>query len=123
MSVRPPSLYAPRGLTDPLTASIDREVMEEKAGTLGRLLRELEKRLKRLKDFEAELPAPHLAEDDPRRQEHAALIDAAGETLWYTVIQRDLCGFTRTDQFLKDMKVPKSVRLRMGVVARAAASK
>ena len=123
MSVRPPSAYAPKGLTDPLTASIDREVMEEKAGTLGRLLRELEKRLKRLKDFEADLPAHDLPDDDPRRQKHGELIDAAGATLWYAVIQRDLCGFTRTDLFLKDMEVPKSVRLRMGVVARRAAGK
>lgn len=122
MPVRPPSAYAPKSLADPLQAALEHEILSEKASTLGRLLRELEKRLADLRDYEqpavemsaGEDPAPPSASDPIRRQK----IEAAGNALWHVVIQRDLCGLRQTEKFLADMKVPKSVRLRMGVVAR-----
>lgn len=103
MTVRPPSSLAPKLLADPLEAALEHEIMAEKAATLGRLLARLEKALQALE-----------ACDDA--DERPARVDEAGEALWHVVIQRDICGFTRTERFLRDMKVPKEVRLRMGIV-------
>ncbi len=47
-------------------------------------------------------------------KEKERLLDAAGEALWYVMIQRDLCGFRRHDLFYRDLRVPAAVRLRMG---------
>lgn len=46
---------------------------------------------------------------------HEALLNAAGRALWYVMVQRDLCGFRRHDLFYKELKIPASVRLRMGI--------
>jgi len=48
--------------------------------------------------------------------QYEALLDAAGEALWYVMIQRDLCGFRRHDLFFRELGVPAAVRLRMGLV-------
>lgn len=47
--------------------------------------------------------------------EYQALLDAAGQALWYVMIQRDLCGFRNHTLFYKEMNVPAAVRLRMGL--------
>jgi len=113
LSVRPPSLYAPQSLKDPLQQALEHEIMAEKAGTLGRLLKRLEKQLAALRAHED--GRTETANPDPVHQQR---IDEAGEALWHVVIQRDLCGFSRTEQFLRDMNIPPAVRLRMGVVKR-----
>jgi len=107
---RPPRQYSANLPQDPLAAALDQEIIGEKAATLGRLLKQLDKALADLANFEAEqcLKAADTSLPD-------TLIDTAGEALWHVVIQRELCGFTRTEQFLRDKNVPKSVRLRMGI--------
>ncbi len=108
MSVRPPkALWRPSAPVDPLTASLDHEVRAEKAGTLGRLMQRLDKKLAAVAALD---DRPDCADDDRQR-----VLDEAGEALWHVVIQRELCGFGRTAQFLKDMRVPRAVQLRMGI--------
>jgi len=101
MPIRPPKALAPKSALpdDPLTASLEQEVLAEKAATYARLVTELEKALARYGHEESE----------------DALL-SAGQALWYAMIQRDLCGFRRHDLFYKELNVPAAVRLRMGLV-------
>jgi hypothetical protein len=38
----------------------------------------------------------------------------AGEALWYFVVQREACGLRDADSVVRQMGVPREVRLRMG---------
>lgn len=100
MSLRPPQALAPKPNTDnPLNAALEYEILAEKAGTYARLLKQLEKALEKLAVEESD-----------------EILSAAGEALWYVMIQRDLCGFRRHDLFYKELNIPPAVRLRMGLV-------
>lgn len=100
MPVTPPKALAPRNelKQDPLSSALEQEALAEKAATYARLVNGLEKALARF-----------------RAEESEEALDAAGEALWYVMIQRDLCGFRRHDLFYKELKVPASVRFRMGM--------
>ena len=103
MSLRPPQAFAPKSNSDnPLNAVLEHEILAEKAGTYARLLKQLEKALEKLATDESE-----------------ETLSDAGEALWYVMIQRDLCGFRRHDLFYKELKIPPTVRLRMGMVSSA----
>ncbi|GAB4231515.1 MAG: hypothetical protein Kow0032_13790 [Methyloligellaceae bacterium] len=101
MSIRPPRILAPKDALkeDPLSAALEHEVLAEKAATYSRLLDKLQKALARLE-----------------REESEEALAAAGEALWYVMIQRDLCGFRRHDAFYREYRIPAAVRLRMGLV-------
>ena len=93
---------------------LEQEILQEQAATLGRVARELEAALGALENFDRANPDREaLSPDDQRRR--AALVEGAGEILWWLVIQREACGLYRTDQLLKDYRVPAEVRIRMGM--------
>ena len=98
MGVQPPKLLW-RPPPKPAVDVLGEEILAEKAATLGRLSHRLETALAAL----ARAPGDE------------ELLDRAGEALWHLVIQRELCGFRNTDAMLRDLQVPKAVRLRMGV--------
>lgn len=106
MSVRPPRQFQRTAPKDPLSAALDHELRAEAATTHGRLLKKLERALERL------------AAADAETDRRARLVAEAGTALWYLMIQRDLMGFRNRAQFLKEMKVPPEVILRMGVITR-----
>lgn len=108
MSLRPPRRYAKLSELDPIERALEHEVLAEKASTLGRLQRQLERKLARLADFEQ-------SEADDR-EHHDRLVAEAGEALWYVVIQRDLCGLRVNATFYREFNVPKHVIGRMGLV-------
>ena len=89
------------------------EMVQEKAATLARLGRRATAALDALRAFDA---AP--GGDRPRDE----LVAAAGEALWYYVVQREVCGFRDTDALMRQLGVPREVRLRMGVFPRAGKS-
>ena len=90
---------------DPLSASLEHEILGEKIATLARLTERLDRAL-------AELADSRQVPDDAYRVRLTAI---AGEALWHVVIQRELCGLTDTERFLRDRQVPRAVRLRMGI--------
>lgn len=95
------------------------EALQEKAANIARLGAGLERALRALADFDATLtPGARVTEDDVRRRE--GLVAAAGEALWYYVIQREVSGLRDTESVLRELRVPREVRLRMGYVPRAA---
>jgi hypothetical protein len=96
-------------------ASIDHELLQEKASALGRQGRRLEAALQALADFEAAVAC-----DSPAHAEYHArevLVVAAAGALWNLVVQREACGFSNGQAVLEDYKVPAVVQRRSGIVA------
>lgn len=88
------------------------EVLQETAATLARLGRKLQAALDALAAFDA---APRAG-----AEERDALVGAAGEALWYYVVQREVMRIPATEAMLRELGVPREVRLRMGLNRRAA---
>lgn len=89
--------------------SVQHEIVQEKAATLQRIGKRLDDALKALADFDAS-PAPGGA------GERDALVDRAGEALWFYVIQREVIGLRDTEAVIEELGVPREVQLRMGVL-------
>lgn len=108
MSVRPPKAFAPKSQASPFEEALNHEIRGEMAGTHGRLLQVLEKRLAALAKFDERTPDAALVDRD-------LLVAAAGEALWHIVVQRELMGLRRPKSFMDEYGVPTEVRLRMGI--------
>ncbi|HEV3048888.1 MAG TPA: DUF6665 family protein [Longimicrobium sp.] len=92
------------------------EIAQEKAGVLARLGRQLQAALARLEAFDATARTGSPADADERD----ALVGAAGEALWYFVVQREVLGLRDADVVMRELRVPREVRLRMGLNRRSA---
>lgn len=103
MSLKPPRRFTAKSLEAGSFGGLEHELMAESAQNLGHAARELRTALDRL---------AAAGEDAPGR---AALVAAAGERLWYLVVQREACGLRDTEALLRDYRVPAEVRLRMGL--------
>jgi hypothetical protein len=90
------------------------EIMQEKAAVLARLGRRLQTALDALAAFDAAAPARADAEA------RDALVGAAGEALWYYVVQREVMSIPASDAMLRELGVTREVRLRMGLNRRPA---
>lgn len=93
--------------------SVQAEIAQEKAAALGRMATRLVEALARLEELDA---APQPAEEGPA--ERKRLVAAAGEALWYFVVQREACGLRDVESVLRDFRVPREVYLRMGPATR-----
>jgi hypothetical protein len=91
------------------------EILQEKAAVLARVGRKLEAALARLAEFDV-MREPDSANDGAADRD--GLVAAAGEALWYYVIQREVLGLGSLDAVLRDFQVPREVRLRMGLPRR-----
>lgn len=102
------SLKFPRGRGE--SAAIDLlayELHQEKAATLSRLWRKAREALDALSAFDAAATPTRDAEA------RTTLVRAAGEALWYYVIQREVCGLRDGEAVLRELRVPREVRLEM----------
>ena len=90
-------------------ATLEYEIVQEKASALGRLGRGLEAALAAL------AACPRTAASD--RTLRADLVDQAGYALWLFVVQREACGLNDSAQVMRDYGVPNEVRARMGLLA------
>ncbi|MBW3631270.1 MAG: hypothetical protein KY464_18555 [Gemmatimonadetes bacterium] len=93
---------------------VQAEIAQEKAASLGRVSSKLEEAMARLEAFDAGIRSGAGA---GTRQ---PLVDAAGEALWYYVVQREACGFRDVESVLREFRVPQEVYLRMGMRPNAA---
>lgn len=111
------SLKIPRGFGGTAAAgaldALQYEIVQEKAATLARIGRKLEAALASLAEFDARSADAGAAAD--ARAERDELVAAAGEALWYFVIQREVVGLRDTEAILRHLQVPREVRLRMGL--------
>ena len=87
------------------------EIAQEKAGVLARLGRKVQAALQALAAFDA--AASSGSPGDPAERD--ALVGAAGEALWYFVVQREVLGMNDSDAVMRELRVPREVRLRMGL--------
>ncbi|MBX6362627.1 MAG: hypothetical protein IRZ00_02055 [Gemmatimonadetes bacterium] len=96
--------------------TIQAEIAQEKAAALARIGGRLEEALARLAAADA-APAP------PDPAERDRLLAAAGEALWYYVVQREACGLRGDlERVLRELGVSPEVHRRMGYYAPAAGS-
>jgi GNAT superfamily N-acetyltransferase len=82
------------------------EIAQEKAASLGRAGRRMEDALRALARLDERTGGEDRAE---------ALLDDAAEALYYFIVQREACGLRDTEELLREMNVPRAVRMRMGV--------
>ena len=90
------------------------EIVQEKAATLSRIGKRLQAALDALATFDA----AHGDAEDGDEGRRDALVSAAGEALWYYVIQREVCGLRDSEAIMRQLGVPREVRLRMGYTPR-----
>jgi len=91
-------------------ATLDYEIVQEKASALGRLGRRLEGALAAL------AACPRTASSDRKIRE--GLVEQAGYALWLLVVQREACGLNDSVHVLRNYGVPKEVYARMGPLVR-----
>lgn len=99
MSLRPPQSIRPdfqREAASPL----DAEIASEKAASLGRAGREIEKRLTRL---------------TAGRSDRETLLQEAADAVHALMIQRELCGLVHHADVLETYAVPREVIALIGV--------
>ena len=110
------ALRLPRGLAGSADAMggvdpLQYEIMQEKVAVLARMGRGVQNALERLETFDAAARAGSPAD----AEERDALVGAAGEALWYFVVQREVLGLRDVDVVMRELRVPREVRLRMGL--------
>jgi hypothetical protein len=93
------------------------DILQEKASSLGRLGRTLEKALADLRTFDA---AHHQSDGESEllsaeRETRRALVSAAGQALWMFMVQREACGLRESRSLMRDYRVPAEVQERMGI--------
>lgn len=110
VTLRPPRLPP---LSKTPQQSLDYEIAQEQAATLGRLGRRLEAALAALAAFDAD----PTGEDRERRRRRSALVDAASVALWHLIVQREVLGLGDSARVLRDYGVPNDVRDRTGIVS------
>lgn len=103
-------MRAPKGplarISERNVESVQAEIAQEKAASLARVATRLLDAITRLEKHDA---APGSGPEV-----RADLVSAAGEALWYYVVQREACGLRGMDGVLRDFRVPREVHLRMG---------
>jgi len=102
--LRLPKRIAPQGAD--VLGPLEYEIFQEKASNLARMGKRLDEALRALRAHDEAGGSP--------ADERERLVRAAGEALWYFVVQREVCGFTDTETLIRDLGIPREVRLRMG---------
>ncbi|HWM84925.1 MAG TPA: DUF6665 family protein [Kofleriaceae bacterium] len=93
-----------RNQRDPLHA-LEHELVGERAHALSRIGSRMERALAELRAFD-EAPVEGVAREE--------LVAAAAEWVWFYVVQREVLGFYRHEDALRQYGVPPEVKLRMG---------
>jgi Family of unknown function (DUF6665) len=109
MTVRPPRSFTPNIWTKNPAATLDYEIAQEKASSLGRLGRGLEAALTALRAHDAK-------ELEGSREARRELVAEAGYALWLFVVQREALGLRDARQVMRDYAVPPEVQGRMGLL-------
>ena len=90
-------------------ATLEYEIVQERAVALGRLGRRLEAALAAL------AACPRTANCDRKIRDR--LVEQAGYALWLFVVQREACGLNDSSRVMQDYGVPNEVYARMGPLA------
>ena len=104
MTVRPPSILAPRQQKDALSSVLDSEMLAEKASALGHHGRQVERALAALR------ACPDGAPERP------ALRAQAAQAVWAFFVQRELCGLRDQREVIRFYAIPHDVLVRLGAI-------
>lgn len=104
MSVRPPSILAPKQQRDALSLALDSEMLAEKASALGHHGRLVEAALKALRAC------------PPDAAERPALRQKAAREVWAFFVQRELCGLRDQREVIRFYDIPQEVLVRLGAI-------
>lgn len=102
MSLRPPNLLWKTAAADTAFDLLGHEIIAEKAAGLGRTGAQAEACLAKLH--------AHQGTD----AERDLLVKAAADTVYAWFIQRELCGFRRHDDVVRQYDIPRVVLARLG---------
>ena len=97
--------------SEELHKSVERELIEEKAGALARVTRGFEAAMAALEAAEAALAATS-ADGDERAERLAARRRARQEAsrwLWYVIVQRECIGLLNHDALMRAYRVPANL--------------
>ncbi|WP_378949436.1 DUF6665 family protein [Mesorhizobium sp. ANAO-SY3R2] len=100
MSVRPPTIYSNR--QEQTLNVLEYEFLAEKAAALGRAGERVGETLTRLN--------VHTGDAEQRR----VLLKAAADAVYAYFIQRELCGYRRHDDAIREFAIPREVLARLG---------
>lgn len=101
MSLRPPCALSQQ-TTDSVDSALNVEIMEEKAASLGRASRRVEKTLAALRASQEE------------NAEGLKLVRAAADAVYAYFIQRELCGLRDQDAAIRTYGIPAEVIAILG---------
>lgn len=104
MSLRLPQSLGTHGGSGTGPTPLEREIVGEKAASLGRAGRLVQQRLKELR---------HLQPQDARR---LTAVQSAADAVQSYFVQRELCGLTNHDRPVEDYAIPSEVLARLGAV-------
>lgn len=102
MSFRPPMSTSHATMQEAFFDALGHEVLSEKAASLGRAGERMERALTILAGLEREAP------------ERSTAVRESAEAVYAYFIQRELCGFRRHDDIIRDYKIPREVIVRLG---------
>lgn len=102
MALRPPGNLSANSLAETGFDALGYEILAEKAAALGRAGERAEICLRRLKQ--------HEHGTDGR----TTLVREAAEAVYAWFIQRELCGFRRHEDVIREYAIPKEVLARLG---------
>lgn len=104
MTVRPPSILAPKQQPDALSNVLDSEMLAEKASALGHHGRLVEQAL------------AALSACPPDAEERPALRAKAAQEVWAFFVQRELCGLRDQREVIRFYDIPQEVLVRLGAI-------
>ncbi len=104
MNFRPPRTVSTQLINSSGTSALEREIIGEKAASLGRAGRLVQQTLKILHD---------LGGQDVDRP---AAVQSAADAVQSYFVQRELCGLINHDGPIEDYAIPPEVLARLGAV-------
>lgn len=102
MSLRPSGSTSAASFAEISFDALGYEILAEKAASLGRAGERAETCLKQLKEYRDEAG------------DRAALVKQTADAVYAWFIQRELCGFRRHDDIIREYAIPKEVLVRLG---------
>ena len=102
MSTRLPENFAVSFAAETSLSAVDQEILAEKATSLGNAGRKVETCMEKLRS--------HQGDSETRM----ALVKSAADAVYAYFVQRELCGFRRHDDIIRDYAIPREVLVRLG---------
>ncbi|WP_353644929.1 DUF6665 family protein [Mesorhizobium sp. WSM2239] len=102
MSVHMPKKFGVSIMAETSLSAVDQEILAEKATSLGNAGRKVENCLEKLRS--------HHGDSETRM----ALVKRTADAVYAYFVQRELCGFRRHDDIIRDYGIPREVLVRLG---------